>query len=97
MISIFQMTISENHAGSQKGYDHIKKIMGHVRKLLEAETEKVPAKVTHFLVCPEGKIQHKWKMPKGWKNSIGKDVFCVRVPASAHRGMLCLFTPDSAT
>ena len=38
MISIFQMTISENHAGSQKGYDHIKEIMKRVRKLLEAKT-----------------------------------------------------------
>ena len=54
--------------------------------------KKVPAKVTYFLVCPEGKIQHKWKKPKGWKNSIGKDAFCVRVPASAHRGMLRLAT-----
>ena len=94
MISIFQMTISQNHGGSPKGYLHIQEIMDRVRELLKEVKEKVAVKVTYFLVCPESEFQHQWQMPNGWKKSLSGDVFCVCVPASAHHG---LFTPNSAT
>ena len=96
MISIFQITISEDHRGSSKGYDHIKAIMGRVRELLGAG-KPATIKVTYFLVCPESEKRHRWQMPGGWKKDISGDVFCVRVPASTHHGMLYLYTPNSAT
>ena len=108
VISIFQITISPKHGGSPKGYLRIQEIMDSVHELLKEASPKATVKkassktkveVRYFLVCPESKLQHHWQMPDGWKrtgNHHGK-VFCVRIPASARRGMLRLFFPNSAT
>ena len=97
MISIFHITISPKHGESLKDYLRIQEIMDRVHELLREASLNAAVKVTYFLVCPESGSQHKWKMSDGWKESISGDVFCVRVPTSARRGMLHLFVPTSAT
>jgi len=102
VISIFQITISKRHRGSAKGYSHIRKIMGHVRRLLKEKKSKATVKVGYFLVCPDDRSRREWQMPVGWQKSAKindhrGDGFCIRVPVSGHRGTLCLFAPDFAT
>ena len=83
VISIFQVTISPKHGGSAEGYLLIRKIIAHVRDLLEGRED--PVKIEYILVCPEDRSQHQWQMPVGWnaKTSIndhrGK-AYCLRVP-----------------
>ena len=83
VISIFQITISPKHGGSAEGYLLIRKIIAHVRDLLEGRED--PVKIEYILVCPEDRSQHQWQMPVGWnaKTSIndhrGK-AYCLRVP-----------------
>jgi len=100
VLSIFQMTTSQKHGGSGKGYSYIQSVMTHIRTLLGDDPTTV--KVTYFLVCPEGKSVNEWTMPLGWetkimrKTSAGKnmhvgDVFCLRFPGT------CLFALNSAT
>ena len=87
-ISIFQITTSQNHGGSPKGYLRIQKIIARVRELLKVKkaNSKTKVGVRYFLVCPRSKRQHQWKMPDGWgrtENYHGK-VFCVRIPTLVH-------------
>ena len=102
MISIFQVTISETHRGSAKGYPHIRKIMDHVRGLLKEKKCKATVKVGYFLVCPDDRSRREWQMPVGWEKSAKVndhrgDCFCLLVPVSGRRDTLCLFAPGFAT
>jgi len=86
VISIFQITSSETHAGSGKGYFDIRKIMTHVRGLLKEQGRKATIEVAYFLVCPNDGSKHEWKMPTGWSEAAKKNnhrghAFCIRVPA----------------
>jgi len=87
VISIFQITISTAHGGSAKGYLPIRRIMRHVRGLLEEKKSKAKVEVVYFLVCPDDKSEHEWQMPVGWEKSTTVDdhrgkAFCIRVPVS---------------
>jgi len=85
LISVFQMTISETHCGSSKGYSLIRKIMGRVRRL----DPSLEIKVAYWLVCPasapsESK-ERSWKMPNKW------DAY---TKVNDHRGhVCCLYIP----
>ena len=89
VISIFQVTTSKVHHGSDRGYDVIHKVMNSVRKLIKArnpdenarDKTKVEIKVAYFLVCPEDKLDHEWQMPAGWDKT---------TKANDHRGS-CYF------
>ena len=100
VISIFQITISPNQEGSVQGYVFIRKIMAHVSTLLKDPKPRV--KIAYFLVCPEGKSQHKWQMPPGWSRNTGLNnhqgkVFCLRIPAPVRHDTSRLLTPNFAT
>ena len=86
-ISVFQITISQTHGGSDKGLENIRKIMARIKKL---DDSKADVKVEYFLVCPDNK-PHRWTMPAVWKLTIAQnnhqgDVFCMRVHVP---GMSC--------
>lgn len=104
ILSIFQMTTSQKHGGSGKGYSYIQRIITHIRELLGGEDPTTAVKTVYFLVCPEGNSENHWTMPLGWQTRTTRssnaeekethrgDVFCIRFP-----GTSCLLTPDSAT
>ena len=103
VLSVFQMTTSQKHGESGKGYSYIQRIMGHISELLGGKGSNTTVKATYFLVCPSGKSENHWTMPLGWqtkitgnygteKNAHVGDVFCIRFP-----GMSCLFAPNSVT
>ena len=85
-ISCFQMTIAPRHGGSSQGYRLIRKIMGHVRRLLPGDKRNMSVNVAYFLVCPQDTSQHRWKMPVGW-NQYTKtqdhrgNAYCLRIPS----------------
>ena len=91
-ISIFQMTISSTYRGSSAGYENIRKIMSHTKRLLKLENKKrgfkTDVKVRYFLVRPEDRTESTWVMPDGWDESVSRndhrgDVFCLRFPTSS--------------
>ena len=97
-ISVFQMTISQAHGGSNKGYENIRRIMGHIKVLLRGlKGYNTDVKVQYFLVCPDDEPR-RWSMAADWydkdlENNHRGDAFCVRVRVPG----TSLFTPDFAT
>jgi len=92
VVSVFQFTISDDHGGSSKGYPLVRKIVKRVSNLLGKGKgkPKPTVKVKYFLVCPEGKPTHKWRMPPGWDKTFKQsdhrgEAFCIRVPLSGFR------------
>ena len=102
VISIFQITIFTTHGGSSEGYLHIRKIMRHVRGLLKEKKFDAAVKVVYFLVCPDYKSQHEWRMPVDWEKSTKVydhhgGGFCIHVPVPGRRSTSCLLIPNFAT
>jgi len=99
VISVYQITISERHEGSADGYLFIRKIMARARKLLNCPKGSKPnIEVKYFLVCPEDGVDHKWKMPDGWKEKTNRydhagEAFCIRVPSSYFK-VCCADSPQ---
>ena len=84
LISIFKITISEEHGGSADGYRIIRKIMTRVRQLMKTEADVTEVKVAYFGICCSDRPNFQWKMPVGWTectitNDHRGDVFCVKV------------------
>lgn len=97
VISVFQITTSPRHEGSDQGYILIRKIMTRVRKLLTENFNKRKFKieVAYFLVIPEGGTQHKWHMPVDWdKNTKVNDhrgnAFYLPVPVLVCHGIISI-------
>jgi len=89
VISVFQITISQNHRGSVQGYVSVRKIMNSVRNLLRQKDTDAKIKVIYFLVCSEDGSKRNWRMPNGWSDRVKRnnhrgDAFCLRVPVSTH-------------
>lgn len=85
VISVFQITMSERHEGSAKGYPHLINLIAHVQELFSSvrpgRGRKPDVKVEYFLVCPRGRNErHLWQMPKGWAQPVSGDVSCILVP-----------------
>ena len=86
VISIFQITISPKHGGSAEGYLMVRKIIAHVRELLEVRNVRnVLVEIEYILVCPEDGSQHEWQMPIGWNRGTRIDdhrgkAYYLRVP-----------------
>jgi hypothetical protein len=85
IISVFQITISEVHGGSPKGYPNIRRIMTRVRRLIKTKADVTKVKVAYFLIGCSDRPHFQWDMPDGWTegvitNNHCGDVFCVKVP-----------------
>jgi len=102
VISIFQITTSPDHAGSAEGYELIRKIILHVRKLLNEKPQKTTVKVVYFLVCPEGGSgKSKWHMPAGWDQTTIRhdhrgEAFCLYVPVAERHNTWCTLSTFQA-
>jgi hypothetical protein len=98
VISIFQITISPSHRGSDKGLLNIQNIMRRVYWLLEdVGLNDTTVKVAYFLVCLERKSDNRWRMPKRW-TTFPKGIdhrgefFCIRIP-NTNLGASCTSIP----
>jgi hypothetical protein len=92
---IIQVTTSQTHGGSAKGYQTIRSIVAILKKQLGSQSRrKVGAaqsdspssvEVRHLLVVPAGESNNlEWSFPKGWKENCERndrvDVYCLEVP-----------------
>ncbi|KAI0739476.1 hypothetical protein C8Q80DRAFT_1274537 [Daedaleopsis nitida] len=89
VISIFQITKSRKHGGSQDGYPIIRKIMACVCMLLQhdvlSQKRKVKLTLEYVLVRPSPPQGCSWQMPVGWSKYYTRQdhpgkVYCLHLP-----------------